>query len=198
MNDRDYLLIKATLSFLAAASCFGVGYLTFDNKVIGLSIATVLATGIIYRTFKSTIMVYQDKESEIIFNGFNLKGQIIYIACWAGWSYFYYKNNTDLQYLFFGLFFLLLAIEEGLRLIIFDFNKKKVIGLFDNKNQDTEQLTIEYINDDNSSKIKVTDKSGFFMLDKNNFTDINWTRLISNLDKIKLGHERTHHNTGFV
>ena len=187
MNDRDYLLIKATLSFLAATACFGVGYLTFDNKVIGLSIATVLATGIIYRTFKSTIMVYQDKESEIIFNGFNLKGQMIYIACWAGWSYFYYKNNTDLQYLFFGLFFLLLAIEEGLRLIIFDFNKKKVIGLFDDKKQDADLLTVDHIQDNDSYKIKVTDKNGFFILDKSNFTDNNWLRLIDNLDKIKTG-----------
>jgi hypothetical protein len=99
----------------------------------------------------------------------------------------FYKDNKDLHYFFYGLGFLLLAIEEGIRLIIFDFSKKKVIGLFDNKTQDTEQLTIDYLNDENSNKIKVTDKSGFFILDKNNFTDSNWTRLLTNLDKLKMG-----------
>ncbi|MBX2901821.1 MAG: hypothetical protein KF775_19385 [Cyclobacteriaceae bacterium] len=187
MNDRDYLLIKATLTLLAAATCFGAGYYTFDNKIVGLSIATILAAGIVYRTFKSTIQTYQDKQVEIVFNGFNLKGQIIYIAFWATMTYLFYKDNKDLQYLFYGLFFLFLAIEEGLRLIIFDFNKGKVIGLFDNKTKDTAQLTIDYLTDENSNKIKVTDKSGFFILDKNNFTDSNWTRLVTNLDKIKVG-----------
>ncbi|MBX2969987.1 MAG: hypothetical protein KF803_11500 [Cyclobacteriaceae bacterium] len=185
MNDRDYLLIKATLTLLAAATCFGAGYYTFDNKIIGLSIATILAAGIAYRTYMSTIKTYQDKESEIIFNGFNLKGQIIYIAFWATMTYFFLQDNKGLHYLFYGLFFLILAIEEGLRLIIFDFNKKKVIGLFDNKNQDFGQLTIDHIQDDNSDKIKVTDKSGFFLLDKSNFSDSNWTRLANYLNKIK-------------
>jgi hypothetical protein len=127
MNDRDCLLIKATLSLLAAVMGFGTGYYTFDNKLIGLSLAAVIASGIIYRTFKSTIQIYRKKESEIIFNGFNLKGQIIYIACWATWTYFFYKDSKELHYLFYGLFFLLLALEEGLRLIIFDFNKKEIV-----------------------------------------------------------------------
>jgi len=188
MNDRDYLLIKATISVLVAATCFGAGYYTFDNKIIGLSIATILAAGIVYRTYKSTFLTYKDRESEIIFNGFSLKGgQIIYIIFWVAMTYMFYKDNKGLHFLFYGLFFLLLVIEEGLKFIVFDFNKKKVIGLFDDKKQDADLMTVDHIQDNNSHKIKVTDKSGFFIVDKSNFTDNNWIRLTDYLNKIKMG-----------
>jgi hypothetical protein len=187
MNDRDYLLIKATLSLITATAGFGVFYFTFDNRLIGVSTGTTFALWIIFGTYKSTIKPYKVKESEIIFTGFNLKGQIIYIAFWATMTFLYIKDNKDLHFLFTGLFFLVMAIEEGFRLIIFDFSKKKVIGLLGNKKQDAEQLTIEYVNEDNSNKIKLTDKSGSFILDKNKFTDSNWTRIVTNLDKIKMG-----------
>lgn len=186
MRDRNYLLIKGTLRLLASMFCCVPFYYFFDNKTVGLSISILLVPGVIFWTVKSTIRDYQNKESEVIYNGFNLKGQVVYIALLVSGTYLISSSSVNFYYYsFYGICCLLLIIENGVKLMIFDFSKKQVTGLFDNERQKTDQLTIDHIEDGDCYKIKVTDKTGFFLLDKNNFTERNWARLLSNLDRIK-------------
>jgi hypothetical protein len=78
----------------------------------------------------------------------------------------------------------LMAIDAALQLITFDFDRKEVLGLFDNKKQRMDSMQIEYFQDDKGDRVKINDKSGFFIVDRKSFSESNWAILKTNLDKV--------------
>jgi hypothetical protein len=61
----------------------------------------------------------------------------------------------------------------------------RLIGLFDNESKSADVLTIEYKEDNGSQAIRITDNTGFFVLNNEDFTNANWARLLTNLERIK-------------
>jgi hypothetical protein len=66
-----------------------------------------------------------------------------------------FSSSTPAYYSFYTVCVLLMIIPNGLKLIVFDFTKKEVRGLFDDGSQKAEQLTVDHIMDDTSHKIRV-------------------------------------------
>ena len=116
-------------------------------------------------------------------NGFDLKQLLLYAGLGILMTYFAIKSYSGPGYLLI-LPFILIGIDKGLKAITFDFDKKIIMGLIDNKLIEMSQVTYEYHNDKNSQQIKVSDKNSSFTLDKINFHSDNWTRLTENLKEI--------------
>src|SRR5262245_16129418 len=120
MNDRIYLLIKAALRLIALAIFCVPIYFRLEDNTILLAICTLLIIGIFFSMLRRAILDYQNKELDVIYNGFDLKGNFIYLVLWSAiitFSIYIYSSNMGFHYSYYGICFLLMTIQNGFRLI---------------------------------------------------------------------------------
>ncbi len=161
-------------------------YSLIDNKMVGFIVALVLSIGMAVWILQPIIHNFRSKEFEIIFNGFSIIGQGTYFLGAALFSAFLFLGNRFPPHLpFFCASLLIMTIEDGFKIITFDFAKKEVVGLFYEERKNADGLTIEYHENSDSPTIKITDNTGFFTLSKLDYSDTNWERIRTNLERIK-------------
>ncbi|MGC3943791.1 MAG: hypothetical protein QM762_04490 [Chryseolinea sp.] len=184
MRDRNYLLLKEVLRLAAGlVGCIPL-YFMLSDKTLGLLVAVPIITGVVVWSVRSMVLNHKNNELDVMYRGFNFKDQLMLFALIVTIAYATSRNNAGPQfYILYPVAFFLLIIADGLKLIIFDFEKKQVTGLFKNRKQSADQMSVDHIPDESSYKIRVTDKSGFFVLDSKDFATANWDRLVKNLDR---------------
>jgi hypothetical protein len=188
MKVKDALLVKVILS--CSVSLVGIvgAWMIFDDSwgspFIGLVIGFILGFTITMRYSIPAMRIYNSNDAVSIFKKFDIQSSIIYAALWALLTYLWVRDNESWGYLFLGTANGLMAIDAALQLITFDFDRKEVLGLFDNKKQRMDSMQIEYFQDDKGDRVKINDKSGFFIVDRKSFSESNWAILKTNLDKV--------------
>jgi hypothetical protein len=181
MKNHNFLLIKTTLKILTAVSGFVAVYLLFDNLLIGLSFGCLYL--MIY--YVPVALKYYRNRSDIIIKGFNFNMPFLYTGLGVIMAYFTLKSYNELSYILI-LPFLFIGIDKGLNVITFDFENGVIIGLINNKRHEMSKLTVEYLTNNISEQIKITDKNDSIMLDKSTFGDRKWKKLTENINKMKI------------
>lgn len=178
-------MIKLILQGLSIIFVIIGSYIKIDNLLLQIGLDVLFVGIMLYKYIIPTGQRHSTKDIEIIFNGFDYKTASLFLLGWSFLAYWAFKANEDIGYSFYAIAAGLITVDNSLKVISFDFSKGVISGLFENKEQNMTSLTIEHIIDKDNHKIKVSDKTGFFILDKKIYRADNWRQLLENLEKIK-------------
>jgi len=186
MKDKDILKIKFALATVSLVLLLTGSKLLFDQwKLINWSFwlfIGLLAYFGVYRTFKSL----SSKNTQIIFNDFEMAGTITFVIAIALATIMFLIFYPLIALLFFGLTLITLSVFVGLKFITFDFDKNKVYGLFEDRDSNLTNMKVDIHFENNQIEIKTIDRDDILFLKKEKFSDKVWTQLIDNFQKIKM------------
>jgi hypothetical protein len=184
MNDKDILKLKfglltVSLIFLLTGSRLLFGSWTSIHLLFWIIIASIIYFGV-YATYRSMTR----KNTQTIFNGFEVIGAVTIVGIIALTTIMFLIFYPLISFLFFGLTLATLVLVGGLKFITFDYNKNTVDGLFENGGSSLTSMTVDIHSDNTKIEIRTPDKDDILILKKEIYGDKVWTQLIENFQKI--------------
>ena len=175
MKDKDILKLKlglATVSlvFFVIGSKLLADEWTSINWTFWLLIGLLAYFGV-YRTFR----LLTSKNIQIIFSDFEIAGTVTFVVITALATTMLLIFYPLISLFFIGLSLATLSAFGGLKFITFDFDKNKIEGLFENRDTNFNNMTVDILADSHQIEIKTLDKDDTLLLKKEKYTDKVWT-----------------------
>lgn len=181
MKGKRILLVKISIILMACICAYGGSLLSFDTWLKRILLGGILA-GFLYSQYMPPIRAYRRDDIEVVYRGFNFKSAIYFMILGAAWIGMYFANQGKIG-LFMALSFGLVGIAETMRVIIFDYSKRVVIGLVDLEEPEMGRFTIGHITE-GEDRIRIGDENGFFLV-KKDFSEDDWQQLLINLESAR-------------
>ncbi len=181
MLKLKFGLLTVSLIFLLTGSRLLFGSWTSIHLLFWILIALIIYFGL-YSTYRST----RRKDSQIIFNRFDVIGTVTIVGIIFLATIMAFIFLPHISFLFFGLTLATLVVVGGLKFITFDLDKKIVYGLVENGDPILTSMTVDIHSGNTQIEIRTPDTDNILVIKKEMYNNNVWIQLVDNFQKIKV------------
>ena len=187
MKDKDIVKFKFGLATVSLILLLTGSGLLFDSWKTVFQKTWLFIGLIVYLGLFPSYKTLRTKNVQIILKGVEVMGTVTSVVMLALATIMTFIFLPHISILFFGLTLIIISVNFGVQLIVFDYDNNMVIGLFEEELKNINQLTVNIADDFSEIEINTLDLNEKRTLKRDSFNNKVWTRLMENFSKIKTG-----------
>ena len=187
MKDKDIVKFKFGLATVSLILLLTGSGLLFDSWKTVFQKTWLFIGLIVYLGLFPSYKTLRTKNVQIILKGVEVMGTVTSVVMLVLATIMTFIFLPHISILFFGLTLIIISVNFGVQLIVFDYDNNMVIGLFEEELKNINQLTVNIADDFSEIEINTLDLNEKRTLKRDSFNNKVWTRLMENFSKIKTG-----------